>query len=96
MQALATQLAASHAQLTLQAKRADKAAAGEAAAAAALAKLEADHACVICLDAPRCIAMLPCRHLSLCDSVACATMLGAPLLCPTCREPVADTMRLFI
>jgi hypothetical protein len=90
------QLAASQAQLAVQAKLADDAAAGEARAAAALAKLEAEHSCVICLDAPRCMGLMPCRHLLLCDGVACAAMLGAPPLCPTCREPVADTMRLFV
>ena len=62
----------------------------------AQAKLEAEHSCVICLDAPRSVGLLPCRHLLLCDSAACATMLGAPPLCPTCREPVADIVRLFV
>jgi hypothetical protein len=83
------QLRALEAQLAAQTQRAQQ-------AAAALAKLEAERACVICLDAPRCVGLLPCRHLTLCDSAACAAMLGAPPLCPTCRERVADTVRLFV
>ncbi len=63
---------------------------------ALVAKLEAERTCVICLDAQRCIAMLPCRHVPLCGAPACAAMLGAPPLCPLCREAVVDTMQLFL
>jgi hypothetical protein len=52
--------------------------------------------CVICLCAPRCVAMLPCRHLPLCASPECAAMMGSPPLCPLCRVRVADTMQLFV
>jgi hypothetical protein len=83
---LSAQLRALQAQLTTQTQQ----------AAAALARVESERACVICLDAPRCVGLLPCRHLTLCDSAACAAMLGAPPLCPTCRERVADTVRLFV
>lgn len=87
--ASAVQLRALEAQLAAQTLRVQQ-------GVAALAKVEAERACVICLDAPRCVGLLPCRHLTLCDSAACAAMLGAPPLCPTCREPVADTVRLFV
>jgi hypothetical protein len=52
--------------------------------------------CVICLCAPRCVAMLPCRHLPLCASPECAAMMGSPPLCPLCRVRVADTLQLFV
>ena len=52
--------------------------------------------CVICLCAPRCVAVLPCRHLPLCASAECATMMGTPPLCPLCRVRVADTMQLYV
>jgi hypothetical protein len=48
------------------------------------------------LDAPRCTALLPCCHWLLCASPSCAAMLGAPPLCPVCRERVADTLQLFV
>jgi hypothetical protein len=51
--------------------------------------------CVICLDAQPCVLLLPCRHLPLCGSAACAAMLGAPPRCPLCRVAVADTMSVF-
>ncbi len=66
------------------------------AQAAALAKLEAALTCVVCLEAQRCVALLPCRHWLLCASPGCADMLGAPPLCPVCRERVADTLQLFV
>jgi hypothetical protein len=70
-----------------------------AASQAALAKAEAEAdaaRCVICMDAPRCCVVLPCKHLALCASPACAAMLGAPPRCPLCRRGVTDTMQLFV
>ena len=66
--------------------------------AAHVAKLLAENeerACTICLDAPRCVALFPCRHLALCGAPECAAMLGAPPMCPLCRKPVADMIQLF-
>ena len=70
-----------------------------AAMAAEVARLRAEadaSKCPICLDAPKCTVLLPCRHLALCGAPACAAMLGAPPLCPLCREPVTDTLQLFV
>jgi hypothetical protein len=66
------------------------------AAHANLAEHEARAACKICLDAPCCMLLLPCRHVPLCASPECAAMLGSPPLCPLCRARVADTMQLFM
>jgi hypothetical protein len=41
------------------------------------------------------VVLLPCRHLPLCGSAACAAMLGTPPLCPLCRVPVNDTLAVF-
>jgi hypothetical protein len=44
----------------------------------------AEFACSVCLSAPRCIAVMPCRHLSLCSS--CANELRhRSNRCPICR-----------
>ncbi len=67
-----------------------------AALRAALDAVEAERTCAICLDAPRCTALLPCRHMVLCGSPECAAALGAQPRCPTCRQPVADIMQLFV
>jgi hypothetical protein len=62
----------------------------------AAAAAEADsHSCVVCLDAPRCLVLLPCRHLAVCGSAHCFSMLGAPPRCPLCREGVVDTFAVF-
>lgn len=44
--------------------------------------------CIICLDAPCSVVLLPCAHLLLCSAAACAAMLGAPPRCPLCRVAV--------
>ncbi len=70
-----------------------------AAAEAALAKAEEEvdaTKCVVCMDAQRSCVILPCKHLLLCASPACAAMLGAPARCPLCRVVVSDTMQLFV
>ena len=55
-----------------------------------------DRTCVICLDAPSCTLLLPCRHMPLCGAADCAAALGQPRLCPLCRVAVADTIEVFI
>jgi hypothetical protein len=66
------------------------------AVAAAAQQDEAPITCVICLDARPSLVLLPCRHLPLCGSPACAAMLGARPLCPVCRTAVADTLSVFL
>jgi hypothetical protein len=88
-----------HADASLAAQLAAQLASELAVAQAALAKAEAEvdaARCVICMDAPRCCVVLPCKHLALCASPACAAMLGAPPRCPLCRRGVTDTMQLFV
>jgi hypothetical protein len=66
-----------------------------AAAAAAAASATERPMCVICLDAPPCVLLLPCRHIPVCGSAACAAMMGAPAKCPLCRVAVADLLAVF-
>jgi hypothetical protein len=76
-----------------------------AEANAKLKKADADDdatKCVICMDAQRCTALLPCKHLALCASPECAEMLSAlgaatpQQHCPLCREPVTDLLQLYV
>jgi hypothetical protein len=72
------------------------AAAAASAGAAPAAKAEERPMCSICLDAPPCVLLLPCRHMPLCGDSHCFSMLGAPPLCPLCRVGIADTISVFI
>jgi hypothetical protein len=54
-----------------------------------------EHCCVICLDAPKDVVLLPCRHL--CSCMACLDVLMAalePPLCPLCRTRTEDFMQV--
>ena len=52
---------------------------------------DGDSSCVVCLERPRCVVVLPCRHLSLCE--ACASGLAS---CPMCRGEVRDSLVVFV
>ncbi len=65
-------------------------AAAQLLARVAAAETRAAGACVVCLDAPRCKALLPCKHVPLCGGAACAAALGVPPRCPLCRAAVDD------
>jgi len=58
--------------------------------------------CAICLGELKTVVLLPCKHLCLCDT--CATALlqrasegreGLAAVCPVCRQPVTDHVRVF-
>ena len=60
---------------------------------AALEGDDDDPLCVVCLDAQRTHACVPCGHRCLCMSCA-SRGLGADR-CPLCREPVQSVIRMF-
>jgi hypothetical protein len=51
--------------------------------------------CVVCFDAPKEYAIVPCGHQCVCG--ACAEQLTKTRtpLCPVCREPIIQTMKVF-
>jgi len=55
--------------------------------------LEEGKECVVCLSEGRVTAVLPCRHLSLCDSCANIFRLQANK-CPICRSPVKALLKI--
>jgi hypothetical protein len=75
---------------------ADAADARAAAGAAAATSRDQAAQCVICMDAPRCVALMPCRHFVLCDNADCAKTLGNPRKCPMCRKAVKKLLSLYI
>ena len=49
--------------------------------------------CVVCMDAPRCFAVVPCGHLCLCES--CRSM-DEWTKCPLCRESVQNLLHVYM
>jgi hypothetical protein len=57
---------------------------------------EADTSCVCCFDARRTHAAVPCGHRSYCGAcVQRAEDRAAVVLCPMCREPVREWLRVW-
>jgi len=42
--------------------------------------------CVVCLDAPKAVVLVPCGHKCLCEACAERILVGEP--CPVCRVVV--------
>ena len=57
-------------------------------------QLEDTSLCALCLDVPKCVVLLPCRHMCLCAGCSGSVANGDP--CPICRAPVADRIETFI
>jgi hypothetical protein len=51
---------------------------------------EARHECIVCVDAPRSIALAPCGHVCSCDDCA-----GELHQCPICRKPIEARLKVF-
>jgi hypothetical protein len=70
-----------------------------ACCAAAQQDLQQLQSCVVCMDAPRSVLLLPCKHLALCERCCQAMQQPAqrrgrsaarhlkPVVCPVCRQP---------
>lgn len=51
--------------------------------------------CVICLEHPKCVLLLPCKHVCMC--LECARELHYYNgLCPICRTDIEDSMQIYI
>ena len=54
-----------------------------------------DKLCCICADMEKCIMMLPCRHLCICER--CMTLLkNHGNSCPMCRKPVKQMIKAYL
>ena len=47
--------------------------------------------CIVCMDNPSCIALVPCWHVCLCQN--CASNLSQ---CPQCKLPIRERQRIYI
>jgi hypothetical protein len=56
---------------------------------------EGSRECIVCLSEPRDTAVLPCRHMCLCNG--CAELMRVQTnKCPICRAPVRNLLRVMI
>lgn len=58
-------------------------------------KISDDRFCVICQERQKCILLLPCRHVCMCDQCTIRLELYNNV-CPICRNDIDDTMRIFV
>ena len=49
--------------------------------------------CIVCMDATVTHAFVPCGHYCVCGK--CALTLRKDAVCPMCRQPVTDSMRIY-
>jgi hypothetical protein len=51
--------------------------------------------CVVCFDAPKDHAIVPCGHICVCAKCAEQLTKTRTPTCPVCREPIRETMKVF-
>ncbi|KAB0795950.1 hypothetical protein PPYR_10011 [Photinus pyralis] len=51
--------------------------------------------CLVCQDSSRCMLLLPCRHLCLCEQCV-GRIRNYAYNCPLCRSAVEETMKVFV
>jgi hypothetical protein len=51
--------------------------------------------CVVCFDAPKDHLVLPCKHLCVCEACAQQLTKTRTPMCPVCRGPIIQTMKVF-
>ena len=51
--------------------------------------------CVVCFDAPKDHAIVPCGHQCVCARCAEQLTKTRTPTCPVCREPIIQTMKVF-
>ena len=54
-----------------------------------------DKLCVVCQDKEKCIMILPCRHLCICQDCQ-APLQARNNHCPICRRPVRQTIKAYL
>ncbi len=55
-----------------------------------------DKLCVICQDKEKCIMILPCRHLCICQDCQGPLLAQDSVSCPICRKPLRQTIKAYL
>lgn len=59
--------------------------------------LDSQQRCVICRDRQKCVLLLPCKHLCLCEECADYMFFSAQRQnCPLCRSEINNSMSVYI
>jgi hypothetical protein len=51
--------------------------------------------CVVCFDAPKEYIIVPCGHICVCARCAEQLTKTRTPMCPVCRGPIRETMKVF-
>ena len=54
-----------------------------------------DNLCVMCLESRKRVALLPCKHMCLCEDCAAECLFKTLNECPMCRAEILDSMEVF-
>ena len=65
------------------------------AASTLQAAADEENMCVVCFDAPKDHAIVPCGHQCVCASCAEQLTKTRTPTCPVCRGPIRETMKVF-
>jgi hypothetical protein len=57
---------------------------------------DGDRLCCICLQRQKCVVLIPCRHLCLCEYCSDDCRDDLLLDCPLCREPIEHRLQVYI
>lgn len=51
--------------------------------------------CSICWSSPATVALIPCGHMCACEACSTRLVKATPRLCPVCREPIRDRIKII-
>jgi hypothetical protein len=54
-----------------------------------------DNLCVVCAESRKRVALLPCKHMCLCQGCATECLFNTLNECPMCRARISDSMEVF-
>ena len=57
---------------------------------------EIERNCCICLSKPKCVVLLPCKHMCLCEDCGDAKSTTLIQDCPLCRKAIRDRLKVYI
>lgn len=60
-------------------------------------EVDENYLCIVCQSTPRCIVLMPCKHLCLCDNCSFTlTRIYKTNSCPVCRQEISFKLKVFL